>query len=308
MKVGCRHILTEISNVKHIQSGIALIQVLLITAILAVLALYMTQTAQSQLQQALWADDKAQAEIALHGAESKLLFELLTKKKVLKQMDNDNIDLDLSTRWNFYSVPFNVTEFVVASIQDQSGLINLHYPNIGLLKKLIATVEPSDNNVEVIVDSIMDWQDLDSQTRTNGAEAEQYGGLSFIRNGAVPSVYDIVHLKTISPKVQELLIRNTTRFQVGALSIFNAAPELLSTFIDDSTLTQVVTLRESNHITTEQFQHITGIKEEDRMYYYTSNYLMIDLTSEINDVRVHKKLFIYLEPYAEKLASPITYL
>ena len=75
---GYQPIMIGIIKMSSYQRGVALIQVLLVTSILSVLALYMTQTAKSQIQQAKWMNNKAQAHIELHSAESELLFELFT--------------------------------------------------------------------------------------------------------------------------------------------------------------------------------------------------------------------------------------
>ena len=56
------------------QQGIALIQILLLTAILSILALYLTKTAQEQVTMAQWSNDKAQALVELHSVESQLMF------------------------------------------------------------------------------------------------------------------------------------------------------------------------------------------------------------------------------------------
>ncbi|WDE13268.1 general secretion pathway protein GspK [Thalassomonas haliotis] len=285
--------------------GIALIQVLLVTAVLSVLALFMTQTAKNQVSQAQWVNDKAQAQVELYSAEALLLFELLTQKKIKSPQMSESVTGDIASRWNFFAMPFSLKDGVEVKIQDQSGLLQLHYPDSGLLKKLVATVEPSPAKVEIIVDSIMDWQDLDNTLRANGAEAGKYSSKGLIRNGAVPSVYDIKHVKSITPAVLELLKENTTIYQAGAFSPINAPEGLLNALMDLNTVEQVLSLRRSNQMTNNLFSDITGIVEDDDTYFYTSNYLMIDLVSEIGESKVNRKLFIHLQPYAEADKKPI---
>jgi len=62
---------------KKNQQGIALIQVLLISAVLSVLALYLTSTAKDQVKVAQWSIDKAQALVNINSGEAQLLFSLL---------------------------------------------------------------------------------------------------------------------------------------------------------------------------------------------------------------------------------------
>jgi len=291
-------------NYYKIQQGIALIQVLLITAILSVLALYLTQTAKSQVQQAQWAGDKAEAQVAVHSAESLLLFELLTKKKTPTISTSDNDGDIIASQWNFSAVPFQIKNNVIAKIQDQSGLIQLHYPNRERLKKLFATNGFSLNQVEAIIDNLLDWQDIDSIQRQNGAEAIEYGGVEFIRNGAVPSIHDVIHIKSMNLGVQQLLLRNATIYKSGAFSPINAPAELLYGLTSKNAVEQVLNLRRLNRLTGKQFSEITGIVEDDDTYFYTSNYLMIDLTSRVGQSKANKQMIIHLQPYAEGNSKP----
>jgi general secretion pathway protein K len=63
------------------QKGMALFQVLLITAVISILALQFTQTAKNQIAIARLIDDRIKASPLLATAESELLFTLLTESK-----------------------------------------------------------------------------------------------------------------------------------------------------------------------------------------------------------------------------------
>lgn len=286
--------------------GIALIQVLLITAILSVLALYLSQTAKQQVKQAQWGNDKAQAQVNLHNAESLLLFELLANKKIKTVESEFSIDensFSITSKWNFYDVPFMLDETVI-KIQDQSGLIQLHYPNKERLERFLLIIEPNPLNVASIIDTLLDWQDIDSIQRQNGAEAERYGGINFIRDGAIPSIDDVNNISVIPDAIKEYIITNSTIYKTGAFSAYNAAPDILKSLVGESAAQQVMSLRENNSITTDKFKEITGIKEDDTTYFYTSNYLRIDLHSMIGKSSANKQIYLQLNPYAEGQDKP----
>lgn len=287
-------------NIKKSTRGIALIQVLLITAILSVLALFISQTAKEQVKQAQWINDKMQAQIELHSAESLLLFELLTKKN-----NKINDDSRIVNTINFYDQPFQINDKVTAKIQDQSSLIQLHYPKGDLLKKLLRSKALSENKIEVIIDSLLDWQDIDNIQRQNGAEADTYGGDQLIRNGSVPSISDINHIKIIEPAIRQLIINNTTIYQTGTYSPINAPPDILNALTNYNAVQQVVSLRKKGVLSNEQFSQITGIVETDDMYFYISNYLKIDLTAKVGESMANKTMFIHIKPYAQGNDKPI---
>ena len=60
------------------QGGIALIQILIIVAILTTVALYISKSAKQQVQMAQWAVDRTYAAVSAHSAQADVMFEMLT--------------------------------------------------------------------------------------------------------------------------------------------------------------------------------------------------------------------------------------
>jgi general secretion pathway protein K len=58
-------------------------------------------------------------------------------------------------------------------IDNAAGLINLNTANDALLRLMVNTLDISDTEKAVIVDSILDWRDSDDFHRLNGAAARQ---------------------------------------------------------------------------------------------------------------------------------------
>lgn len=294
------------------QKGIALIQVLLISAILSVLALYLTTTAKDQVMVAQWNNDKAEALVAMQSAESNLLFTLLTELKTANNTakgnnnSSDPIDLILS-KWNFFSQPFAVNEHVSITMQDQSALINLHFPDRDILTALIISQGYSTNQTNVIVDSLLDWQDLDSIPRANGVETNQVS-MGVIRNGALPSVYDLHFIKAITPEIQQVLINNGTIYRKGSFNPTNSPAEILLALLNTETAQQVIELRTANQLTKIKFTQLTGIRENDETFFYPSNYISIALTSKVGVSVVEKTITIHISPYAKADKRPINIL
>jgi len=70
-------------------------------------------------------------------------------------------------RIDSFEYDFNNTKII---LQDGAGLINLMYPNMKILKKLI-----NDENISnILIDSFEDWLDKDDLSRLNGAESYYY--------------------------------------------------------------------------------------------------------------------------------------
>jgi len=294
------------------QRGIALIQVLLITAILSVLALYLTTTAKNQIRVTQWTNDKADALVAMHNAESNLLFTLLTESKTRNSaipIDNSVIApvQSILVNWNFFNKPFTVSRQVSIAMQDQSALINLHFPNRDILTALIISQGYSSNQANVIVDNLLDWQDLDSIPRVNGFEGNQ-SDITAIRNGALPSVYDLRFIEAISPELQKVLINNSTIYSKGSFNPTNSPLELLIALSNAATALKVIELRETKQLTKRKFTQLTGIRENDDTFFYPSNYVSITLSSRVGDSVIKKIITIHINPYAQAEKLPINIL
>ena len=84
--------------------GIALIQVLLVTGIIALLMLQMGLTAREQVARAQALVDRAEVQLAAQSRESALLYTLLTE--LLVRVPDSEIPYVAA--WNFHGEPFTV--------------------------------------------------------------------------------------------------------------------------------------------------------------------------------------------------------
>jgi len=286
------------------QQGIALIQVLLITAILSVLALYLTSTAKNQVKMAQWASDKSEALVALHSAEAELLFTVLTESKTVVANNANSSQIDIVNNWNFFSTPFVINNKVIVKIQDQSALIHAHFPDEKLLKSLMIFKGVSSNAANALFDNLLDWQDLDNIPRAFGYEGETNVS---IRNGAVPNILDFSFVNGVNANILQTLVKNTTLYKKRFFNPMNANEELLSAITNSQISKQVIQLREQKQLTSANFSQLTGIVENDKVTFFTSNRMAITLKAKIGQSVVEKKLIVEVAPYANKFQTPITF-
>jgi len=287
------------------QQGIALIQVLLITAILSVLALYLTSTAKDQVKVAQWQDDKSDALVAVHSAEAELLYTLLVNSKI-KNADGINSNNNIINNWNFFDKPFVINNQVNANIQDQTALIHAHFPDAKVLKAFIGFTGYADKDVNVIYDNLLDWQDIDSIPRANGDES--LSALNNIRNGAVPDLHDFSFVNNMTAELFHGLLNNTTLYGKGFFNPMNSSRALLTAITNVQIAQQVIQLREQGQLTPIQFSQLTGIVESDKVLLYPSNILAIGLEGKSGISVVRKQKIIELNPYADQYDTPINIL
>ena len=88
------------------------------------------------------------------------------------------------------------------NIQDESGKININTVSEQQLGNLIRAINIEEPDVDILIDSILDWRDADSMARPNGAEDEYYQSLDTpytAKNGRFDAIEEL------------LLIRGMTR-------------------------------------------------------------------------------------------------
>ena len=285
---------------KH--QGIALIQVLLFSGILTILGIYISQTARDQVTMARWNDDKAQALVNLHGSESEMLFTLLTEQKH-KQPANSN---PIPRAWNFFGLPFALSNGIVVQIQDQSSLLNLHNPDKTVFRQLLSANGYDHSIAENLYDTLLDWQDIDMLPRSYGAESGRDDGQ--VRNGVMPNTAELWHLDGITSELYRLLSNNATIFQRSPFNPMNAPDRLLEAMFEHSTARQIIQLRNSGQLDKRVFKQLTGTSEDENVQLYTSNSLSMTITSQVGDSRVQKRLVVYLRPYFALSQRPVTLL
>lgn len=295
----------EVLVSKSNQKGIALIQVLLITTVLTILALYLTKTAKEQVNIAQWSEDKASALIKLHSAESELIFTLLTKSKSpYSDLENDLLG-DISSKWNFFGKAFSLDDFIEIKIQDNAGLINAHYPDRERLMLLLNSYTGNLAESQKIVEQILDWQDLDKNVRANGFE----GGKNYIvRNGIIPDLSDFYFLPSINLSILKIINENTTIHKQGYFNPTNSPELLLSALTSYDVAKKVIDLRENRLLTKSNFTDLTGIQENDGTFFYPSNTFSIAINSKVGESEITKEFTIKLSPYAIGNNLPVNVL
>lgn len=159
-------------NFSH-QRGLALLTAMLVVAIAATAAAYLSLDQQIWLRQAQNISDRAQAEVVRAGAEEWAITILD------KDANNSSID-DLTENWSKPMPPLAVEGGqVTGSITDAQARFNLNNlvrnaapsaPDIGTFQHLLQSLDIDPN----LTDAVIDWIDAGSDTLPYGAEDIDY--------------------------------------------------------------------------------------------------------------------------------------
>ena len=279
--------------------GIALVQILIISAILSLVALYITQSARQQVQMAQWALDKSQATVDLHSARNRVMFRLLTST-----WKNDAVILSPSRQWNLYNQPIQLADNVTLQLQDQAGLINLHYPQGGGVIEQVLLYQGLTNDEALKAQAVLfDWQDSDDITTINGNETN-----SQQRNGAMPDIREWRLHKTLDADTLSVIQENFTLYGSSHLNLMTSPEYLLAALTDDAVARELVTLRAEGQLTARQITQAVNQSQQMDIFLTPGNNVALTLDVRFGEARVRQKTVINFSPYVVDNKPPVNIL
>lgn len=214
------------------QRGLALITAMLVVAIAATTAAYLSLDQQIWLRRAQNLTDRAQAEVVRAGAEEWAIIILAKDAK-----DNPHSD-DLTEDWAKPLPPLAVEGGqVTGRILDAQGLLNLNNlvrngapspADIGAFQHLLQSLGIDPN----LTDAVIDWIDADSNARAAGAEDIDYLQMKTpyrAANQPMQSVEELRLVRGFTPQIVDKLRPWITALPQPTETNLNTAPkEVLS--------------------------------------------------------------------------------
>ncbi|WP_448213063.1 general secretion pathway protein GspK [Colwellia sp. MEBiC06753] len=303
-----------LTNRNLFQQGIALIQVLIISIILSMLAIYISQTVRTQVGAAGLTQDYHYSVIAIESAESELLHYLLTEehykialnnqyREQQSSNDQDNTQSNIRERWNFYGQAFELTPQVNASIQDITGLLSLNHLNRRVAERLFEELGKDDESIRIFLDSLADWKDKDDLKHLNGAESQYYAKTLGYgpRNGYLQSFDEIAHIRGGEILTIDQFKRYFSLSLISSFNPLNAPDLLLKSFInDDLNYEQTTNRREQADLNGLSFFQVTGIDEDDFISFRTGRIFSVVLSTATTSNNLQKSFIVEIRPNSQK--------
>jgi general secretion pathway protein K len=127
---------------------------------------------------------------------------LIVADEAMKPEDDEE-KIDWRINVAISDIPFGTGAFSVR-IGNEAGKININKADENLLKMMLNKFDLDDGEKDIIVDSILDWRDIDDLRRLHGAEDEYYQSLPepyHARNDDFESVEELLLVKGITPEI-----------------------------------------------------------------------------------------------------------
>lgn len=277
-------------------SGIALVQVLLLTAILLTVLLTAHLEARKHVKTAELAIDRALAAADLQTRESEILFALLTEHRKA-QPDAVN---PLLRDWNFVNVPFQIADGGVeteVSIQDQAALVALNSPQS--LLPVLTLLSGDSVKAAQIVAAIEDWQDKDDVPRFAGAEQKSYPDSVKVRNAPMQHIRELLYIKGMTLELYQQLVPLVTLFPKRFQNLYAMDAVLLKSYIDPVRVEQILAERQQGTLSSERFAELSGIEQDEFISFAPGNGLRVRFTVFGNDVKLTRQFSVTINPSAD---------
>jgi general secretion pathway protein K len=269
------------------EAGMALISVLWVLVLLTAIVAEFAYSMRTEVNITRNFMEATRAHYIAHSGVIRAVVAMVKNTDKAKNQQNaDEVAADTIWRVNAAIAPqrFGSGQFSV-HIDNAAGLIDLNSASDKLLRLMVNTLDISDNEKAVIVDSILDWRDRDDLHRLNGAENKYYQSLPnpyACKNAAFDSVEELLLVRGIRPelfykslksivtvtpesKTRRNAKRRSSRRVAQAVAgqiNMNAAPRLLLEALPQITSQQVQNLidyrADKDFISIEEIRYLIG--------------------------------------------------
>jgi general secretion pathway protein K len=186
--------------------GIALVSVLWVLVLLTAIVAEFAYSMRTEVNITRNFKEAAQAHYIAHSGVMRAVVEIMRNTETADQAAFTN-EAAAGNIWRVNAPiapqPFGAGEFSV-HIDNAAGRIDLNTAGEKLLRVMADTLDISDAEKAVIVDSILDWRDGDDFHRLNGAENRYYRSLPepyACKNAAFDSVEELLLVRGVRPEL-----------------------------------------------------------------------------------------------------------
>lgn len=153
------------------ESGFVLVATLWIVAAITIAAAFFADQVDRARQLALRAQQAAQALIDIENTRSEIILRLATTDLSIVGLGPPGAAIRLDNQ------PYRGTGDDFVRLQDHRGLVNINHPDEEVVARLLAQFGVLAEQRGPLMDTLVDYIDLDDLRRLNGAESAQYAAL-----------------------------------------------------------------------------------------------------------------------------------
>ena len=247
-----------IRNTPKSTTGIALVQVLLITGIISVLLMSLVKLSQQQLNQARAVETAIESDLALLSKANQVKFQLLS-----------NTWTDDPNGWNFYGEPVQ-WQGITLELQALNGLVPLSY-DLGSVTQLLVAAGRSTAQAEKLTQQLAEWQGLYSYASDGTQQAQRL---------PIQHINELVFIGDWTQSDVNAVRSFVHAYPVPGFNPTYAPSDALDAFTSKTQAQAIRRLRLQQRYTANEFQRITGTEFGEFTSIYPGPLVRIELTNE----------------------------
>ena len=224
------------------QRGAALVIALAISALVSLLLVMAVISIQRQGDEARLIRAAILAQNKVESVESELIYFLVTTKTWMDGIV-DHEQISQSQRLNFHGEVFDWSGAKV-SITDAQGYISLYPFDKNAFMQLLTAFNVDEHRREVIIDSILDWQDPDDFTHLFGAEHQDYSIDSYPTNQPFKTKKELCNVKGMDADLCVKLMPFLILYGSDTLLLQKAPTNLLTLLVGEERAELIISQRQ----------------------------------------------------------------
>ena len=270
------------------QCGIALVQVLLVTAIIMLLVMALSLTAADQVKRAQALKDRSEASLYLHSREVAMLYTLLTES-LLPGQETSN---PYAASWNFHGQPF-VVDGLEFTLQDQSGLMRFPVSGVSDFEKLLTTLGRGPTEARDIAGRLADWMGI---AQPGGRQADD----AMMRGATGDPVQYFGELRFLAGMDEQLyrqLAELMTLYPTPGFNPLTAPAPLLRTRMPESTLGAIIEARRNGELDQGSLWQIARIGMDETTLPFPGPGVGVRIAGEYRGITLRRRFVVGVQPH-----------
>jgi general secretion pathway protein K len=285
------------------QSGIALIQVLLITTIISLLAIRFTDTARNQLDIASKFEDRIRAQLLARSAINELIFiELSDNVQSVRATGKEEADLQShEARINYWGETFAWGENISITMQDLNGLAPQRYPDHPIWRRLLHNLGLASEDVDRYLGEFTDIQDPDVRSwRFGDIEPGKTSAGKPYLNGYAQNNVVLRWVFAESPGLLQKLLDFSDVDAPPRTNILHSPAPLIRVLFDPETANTIIVSRNQNALNSFQLNQLLPPDfTPESTSRYTSDSHSITITAQVGNTVWRERNVVRLSPRAQ---------
>lgn len=267
-------------SLKHSQSGVALLQVLLISTVISLLAIRFAETAREQIEMAGQLELRTKAQLRALSVQNEVLFVLLSDSVTpVYAMGDEPIQLLPSKSIiNRHGAAIDWAEGVTVTIQDLNGLLPQMFPAHDLWRELLNRSDLNESSIDDFLGVWADMQDSDLRDWRGGVEPSiAPSGQTYI-NGYAQSDYLVKRIFRDHPDLLRLILNVSSVHASYETSLYNAPDPLVHAILDNGVADALILERQDGERLSSGMVHSLRDKfPQENIYLHDSNRVRVSV-------------------------------